>query len=283
MSFSAIKRIPRDFIMRRLHSLAGMGIVVFLMSHLFTNSRAALWFGDDGAGFIDSVNAIHAIPFLPLLEVVALAIPILIHLVWGIHYVFTAKVNSFASDGSAPSLSGYTRNKAYTWQRITSWILAVGIIAHVVHMRFVEYPTAYQEGHTKEYAVRVSGDSGLPSLAKRLDVKLYDAAQAANSRYAITLKEGELLAVAPDFGTADLLVVRDTFKMPLMIALYTLLVVAACFHAFNGLSTFLITWGVTITGRSQTLVSYLSIGLMTLFSFFGLSAIWLTYWINLKS
>src|SRR5690606_24595456 len=108
-------------------------------------------------------------------------------------------------------------------------------------------------------------------------VKQQREAQAA--RFAAVLQEqqlekGEVVAIAPDFGTATLLVVRETFKMPLMLVLYTLFVLAAVFHAFNGLWTFMISWGVTLTPRSQTLMRTLSTALMLLFGFLGLAAIW---------
>lgn len=203
----------------------------------------------------------------------------------------TAKYNSFGDTGKTPYLPEYPRNRAYTWQRITSWLLIVGIIAHVVHMRFVEYPVTSFEDNKHAYMMRVSMDDGLYTLAERLGVKLLDhgqipsmkspeAAQALQKR---PLKPGEVIAMANDFGTAELLIVRDTFKSPLMIVLYTLLVLATCFHAFNGLWTFMISWGVTFTARAQRLMRSISTLLMTVFAFLGLAAVWLTYWINLKN
>lgn len=267
-----IKKIPIEFLWRRIHSLAGLGLVMFIMSHLITNAQAALPIGQDGIGFIKAVNLIHSIPFLLAVEIFVLALPIILHAAWGIKYMRTSQQNSLRGDGSVPSLPHYPRNHAYTWQRITSWILLVGIAAHVIHMRFIEYPEAVFQGDKKEFVVKVSDDPGLHTLATRIGVKITHENE-----------DSEVTATAPDFGTADLLVVRDAFKHPSMIVLYSLLVVSGCFHAFNGLSTFLITWGVTLTERSQIIVSYLSIALMTLFSVLGLSAVWLTYWVNLKS
>ena len=43
------------------------------------------------------------------------------------------------------------------------------------------------------------------------------------------LNSHQVIAVASDFGTATLLSVRDTFKSPLYVALYTIFVLAACF------------------------------------------------------
>ncbi len=284
METTSAPAVPNDFIWRKLHSLAGIGLVVYLFIHLFTNSQAALYIGDDGKGFIHAVNAIHDIPYLQIVEILLIALPILIHIAYGIHRLRLSKANSFATDGSTPSLPEYPRNKAYTWQRITSWFLIVGILAHVIHMRFVESPLA-AAGAESGYVVRITNDPGLPSVAERLGVKLYNSHDSGSlsASEMRPLREDEVIAVAPNFGTADLLVVRDTFKMPMMMVLYTILVLASTFHAFNGMWTFMISWGVTLSQRAQRLMRYLTVSLMVLVSGFGLSAIWLTYWINLKT
>jgi succinate dehydrogenase / fumarate reductase cytochrome b subunit len=55
------------------------------------------------------------------------------------------------------------------------------------------------------------------------------------------------VAVAPDRGTAMLLTVRDTFKSPIMEIFYSLFLLAALFHAFNGFWTFFLTWGLILS------------------------------------
>lgn len=255
------RRLPLSFLFRRLHSLTGVFLALYLFEHLLTNSQAALYFGEYGKGFVDSVNWIHSLPFLGAIEILLLGVPIFIHLVWGLNYLFTGLPNSSPSNGTKPSLPQYPRNHAYTWQRITSWILVFGLVGHVIQMRFVEYPDSEITNGRKIYSVRVEKDKGLETLAKHLDFKL------------IEQPSGETIAVANDFGTADLLVVRETFKMPIMITLYTLFVLAACFHGYNGLWTALITWGVSLTERSQMWMRRFTMGLMVLVAFFGLMAI----------
>ena len=174
----ATTAIPKAFIWRRLHSLMGLWLVLFLIEHLFTNSQAALWVGDNGKGFVDMVNAIHNLPYLEVIEVTLLGVPFLIHMIWGVKYLLTAKSNSGRSDGSTPSLR-LGRNRAYTWQRITSWILLIGVIGHVAKFRFIDYPTKAQTGDQTYYLIQVSKDEGLSTLAGRLDVRLYDSYAAA--------------------------------------------------------------------------------------------------------
>ncbi|MBS0615153.1 MAG: succinate dehydrogenase [Verrucomicrobia bacterium] len=319
--------ISRAFVWRRLHSLMGLWLVLFLMEHLLTNSQAALLLGDNARGFVNAVNWLHNLPYLYVIELVLLGVPILIHLVWGIHYLFTSKPNSWPSDGTKPSLN-YSRNHAYTWQRITSYILAVALIGHVVKFRFLEYP--WSAGST--YFVRVTVDKGLYTVADRLGCTLYDAEAIAKEKEELqrrsgeqafvdvaakvqdsssydsqaamlltsaqkyeqkqkwvamlekkSIAKGEVIAATPDFGTATLLTVRDTFKSPIYVALYTIFVLAACFHAFNGLWTFLITWGIVLNMASQKWSVKVAVGLMLLVTFLGLAAVWGTYYLNLRT
>lgn len=255
-----MNRIPLVFILRRLHSLTGVFLALYLFEHLLTNSQAALYF-DDGKGFVEGVNWIHSLPFLGAIEIFLLGVPIAVHLIWGILYLFTGLPNSNSSDGTKPSLPQYARNHAYTWQRITAWLLVFGLVAHVVHMRFVEYPGVEDRDGKKTYSVRVESDPRLAALADRLNFKL------------VPQPDGQMIAIANDFGTADLLVVRETFKMPIMVALYTLFVLAACFHGYNGLWTAMITWGITLNERSQMWMRRFTVFLMVLVAFFGLTAI----------
>ncbi|GAB4232197.1 MAG: succinate dehydrogenase cytochrome b558 subunit [Chlamydiales bacterium] len=298
--------IPQAFIWRRLHSLTGLFLVLFLSQHLLTNSKAALWIGDDGVGFIKSVNAIHDLPYLLFIEIFLLGVPFAIHIIWGIKYLRTSKLNSFKTDGSRPYLP-YRRNKAYSWQRITSWILLVGVIAHVFNMRIIHYPEKVKVGDQDYYLIAVTEDQGMATLLPRLDAALYPspwyfegnikAAQEAGvpateqvihqleklKQTAENLhpKENEVIVMAKDFGTADLFVVRDAFKSPIESILYSIFVMAASYHAFNGLWTFLISWGVILTGASQRIMRKGAVGLIILVAFLGLAAAWGTYWLNL--
>lgn len=306
--------IPKVFIWRRVHSLMGLWLVIYLIQHLLVNSQAALLFGQEGKGFILSVNSIHELPYLPVIELTVLGIPFLIHTLFGISYALTGKINSFGYNGKTPYLPEYGRNRAYTWQRITSWVLIVGIIAHVIHMRFVEYPGMAQKDHQHYFMVTVDEDPGIYTLSQRLDFQLYNQKdierlkkeippkpenrntpegrvlaqshqQSKNFIKALEdrkIKQNQYIAVAKDFGTAEVMMVRETFKMPIMMFLYTLFVLAACFHGFNGLWTFMIKWGITLTQRSQRLMLKLATFLMFLVAFLGLAAIYGTYWFNLR-
>lgn len=313
-----MKVIPNNsyFFWRRMHSLTGALLVIFLIEHLLTNSQAALFFGNDGEGFIRAVNKIKNLPYLPVIEITLIALPILIHLFQGLHYLFTSEPNSYSSDGSKPSLPSYPNNQAYTWQRITSWILVFTLLGHIAHMRFYEYPTTAKIDDDIVWMVRVNKDKGLPTVAERLDIEIYNKKKIAEQenlwkttdnvpyknevekqlleqkmaqeeewlkaikKRALSTKD--VMLVTKNFGTAELMMIRNTFKSPFMIAIYTIFVLSACFHGFNGLWTFMITWGVTITTKAQKAMRLLCMGLTLLIAFLGLITIFGTYWINLR-
>ncbi len=329
------KTLPRTFVWRRLHSLFGLWLVLFLCEHLLANSQAALLIGNDGNGFVRAANALHNLPYLQVVEVVLLGIPILFHGVIGVKYLWTSKINSYNTDGSKPAMREYSRNHAFTWQRITSWVLLFLLIFHVVRFRFLEYPHQVPQGKSSVYLVKVKMDNGLYTVAQRLGVTLYsslevqrefDALQSRQAEISLveaaqtiksndqnpneldsdkgtilisaqnylqkeafvnglkkfTLKDGEVIASAENYGTVTLLTVRDTFKNPIYVILYTIFVLAACFHGFNGFWTFLITWGVILSMAAQKKMVKFATGLMILVTFLGLAAIWGTYWLNLK-
>lgn len=287
MSSLSFSKVPKAFIWRRLHSLMGLWFVLFLIEHLLTNSQAALWLGDKGEGFVRMVNSLHNLPYLQLIEIFLLGTPILIHIVLGIKYLMTSKSNVIKTDGSKPYLP-YKRNYAYTLQRITSWILLIGIILHVYKFRFAQYPESFTVGTTTVYLVKVCADKGLPSVARSLHVALIDEQIASaypefKELFARKKVEaGQVIAVAPSFGTATLLTVRETFKYPIYIGLYTIFVLAACFHAFNGFWTFLLSWGWILKVAAQRAWATACVVLMLVMLFLGFAAIWGTYWLNLK-
>ena len=314
----------------------GLGIVLFLVEHLITNSQAALFVGEDGAGFIRMVNFLHSLPYLQVLEVGLIGVPILYHGIWGIRVAIKGRFNGGLSDGTRPKMR-YGRNYAYTWQRLTSWILLIGIILHVLNMRFIHYPIEAKDKQKTYFLTRVSMDRGLYTVCDRLQVKIFDSEAITSEKNSLAamsgkmplvdqklkesqrdpkngagydsetasiyntiqrfnekqawvsalekreLKSNQVIVAADNFGTATLLNVRDAFKNPVKACLYSIFVLAAVFHAFNGLWTFLISWGAILRIRSQRAVVNICISLMVIFAFLGLAAIWGSYWINLRN
>ncbi|MDX2147721.1 MAG: succinate dehydrogenase cytochrome b558 subunit [Planctomycetota bacterium] len=127
---------------RRLHSLTGIApIGVFLISHLTTNSslvwgaldarhRTAVGEGGHAGAyaFQHEVNFIHSIPFLLLIEIFGLWLPIAFHSVLGFYYAFTGKGNARHYN--------YQANWRYTLQRISGYVGFFFILYHVATLRW---------------------------------------------------------------------------------------------------------------------------------------------------
>lgn len=191
-----------SFALRRIHSLAGLWFLLFLIEHLFTNSQAALWVGEKGKGFVDAVNFIHNLPYLNVIEIILLGIPILTHVLLGIQYALCGKINSYKTEGTKPSLPEYGRNRAYSWQRITSYFLLFMLIFHVARFRFLEYPKGIVLGDIKHYLVKICYDPGLYTVASRMNVELYNQEALKNKLFTLPEeKEVQDLKIAKDHLT----------------------------------------------------------------------------------
>lgn len=316
-------KLPKDFFWRKIHSLTGIFLFIFLFEHLFTNAQAALI--EDGKGFVKMVDWIHDIPFLPFIEVFILGACFVVHIVLGIFYLKDSAHNVWKNQGNNPSLSHLVNNWAYTWQRVTAWILLFAIAIHVVDMRIMRYPKSAKIEGKEWYMQTLSMDRGLYSLSDRLGVSLYDAKKIADLKaenisakktktlwpektfysaeeekiiieeqskrehkhWVDTMKshnlaEDQVLAISTSFGKMNLLMVRDSFKDPIYLFGYSLFVLAATFHACNGMWTACIVWGVTLSQQSQVISRKITNLIFLLLSFLGLSAVWGTYWINLN-
>lgn len=317
-------KLPRPFVLRRLHSLLGLWLVVYLFFHLLVNSQAALFFEDEASAFIASVNKLESLPYLRVIELLILGLPFFVHGLLGIVYALRSKFNDHRTDGSQPSLPQYKRNRAYSWERITAWLLVFAIILHVVQMRFVAYPLELLQSGNNSYMVRLGLDKALPRVAEKVHVELFtkqelrakqkqleglyyqleqlksklapseeikthdpvlelqlhyeDLKEWLMSAEKRSLGKNEVLAVAKSPGAAMFLVVRETFKSKLMVILYSLFVIAAAYHAFNGLWTLMITWGIALTRRAQKGMRKVTNVLMAVVTLLGLIAIWGTYW-----
>ncbi|MCB9838953.1 MAG: succinate dehydrogenase [Phycisphaeraceae bacterium] len=123
--------VPAPFLLRRLHSLAGIiPIGAFLCIHLTTN--ASIVWGRLGHGGVETfqheVNFIHSTPFLLLIEVFGLWLPIGFHAVLGFYYAFTGSSNV--------AHYGYGANWRYTLQRLTGYFGFIFILYHVATLRW---------------------------------------------------------------------------------------------------------------------------------------------------
>jgi len=117
--------LSRTFVLRKLHQLSGiMPLGFFLLEHFYTNSKAL--YGQ--AAFNTAVNDLQSIPYILLVEIGGIFIPLIYHAVYGLVITVEARPNNL----NYP----YPRNWFYTIQRVTGIILFFFITFHVLNFRF---------------------------------------------------------------------------------------------------------------------------------------------------
>jgi succinate dehydrogenase / fumarate reductase cytochrome b subunit len=122
-------RLSRTFVLRKLHQLSGIvPLGAFLLEHFFTNSKAMV--GPEK--FNQAVVELQAIPFILLIEITFIFIPLIYHAVYGLVITAEARPNNLHYP--------YARNWFYTTQRLTGIILFFFILFHVLNFRFGVIP-----------------------------------------------------------------------------------------------------------------------------------------------
>lgn len=66
---------------------------------------------------------------------------------------------------------------------------------------------------------------------------------------------------------------KDIVDNGISLALYIIGIVSCVYHFVNGIWTFLITWGITVSPKSQKVTQYIAFGLFIALSFIGIRAI----------
>ena len=74
-------------------------------------------------------------------------------------------------------------------------------------------------------------------------------------------------------ATVDFNMMASIVANPFILAFYIVGIVAATFHFANGLWAFFVTWGITVTPRSQVISTYLTLGIFVALTFVGVRAI----------
>lgn len=110
----------RHFWLRRVHSLMGLVFGAYVTVHLLVNATG-FW----PRAYQQNVDHIHSLePMLPLIEIVAIFIPLLIHALYGIYITWAGvKFNTMKYN--------YGGNVRYTMQRWAGIVLLLFLIYHV--------------------------------------------------------------------------------------------------------------------------------------------------------
>lgn len=188
----------REFYYRRLHSLLGVvPIGIFLVQHLIVNHFAV--YGEES--FNQAAGFMAGLPFVLLLEIFVIYLPILFHAVLGVYIIFVTRNNT--------RRYGYMRNWLFYLQRFTGIVTLVFIVWHV-------------------WETRIQIGMGNVELNYSL--------------------------------------MENILTNPIMFWFYVIGVLSTTFHFANGLWSFLVTWGITQSPKSQKIATY-----ATLIVFLGIS------------
>ncbi|KSU63909.1 succinate dehydrogenase [[Bacillus] enclensis] len=80
--------------------------------------------------------------------------------------------------------------------------------------------------------------------------------------------------VAAAFGAeVNFQMMENILSNPLMLGFYVIGVLSTIFHFANGLWSFCVSWGITVTPRSQLIATYVTIGIFVALSVVGMRAI----------
>ncbi|RXT14657.1 succinate dehydrogenase cytochrome b558 subunit [Ammoniphilus sp. CFH 90114] len=112
------------FFNRKLHSLLGViPVGAFLIVHLYSNFLAT----QGKERYTEQVLALEKIPFLILVEILFIFLPLLYHAVYGLYIAFQAKHNV--------GNYGYLRNVLFFLQRLTGIVTLIFVVWHVWQTR----------------------------------------------------------------------------------------------------------------------------------------------------
>jgi succinate dehydrogenase / fumarate reductase, cytochrome b subunit len=80
--------------------------------------------------------------------------------------------------------------------------------------------------------------------------------------------------IAAAFGAeVNFSMMENILSTPGMLIFYLVGVLSTVFHFANGLWSFAVSWGITVTPRSQKVMTYVSMGIFVALSFVGIRAI----------
>lgn len=112
------------YFVRRVHSLLGIiPIGLFLLEHMFTNSFAL----QGPEAFNRAVEILQSIPYLPIVEIILIFLPITIHALYGLWITYVS--------GSSILTYRYVHNWFFFLQRVTALITIAFLIWHVWVLR----------------------------------------------------------------------------------------------------------------------------------------------------
>jgi succinate dehydrogenase / fumarate reductase cytochrome b subunit len=120
---------PRPFLLARLHSLTGILLGAFVLTHLLLTATLVEGYREGATltVFQTQVNRIHSIPFLAAATWLFIFLPILYHTLYGLWLTY----------GGRPNVNQYpySKNVFYVLQRVSALSLVAFLAFHVTALR----------------------------------------------------------------------------------------------------------------------------------------------------
>src|SRR5947209_7277645 len=136
-------KLSRHFVLRKLHQLTGIvPLGLFMLEHFYSNWVAVHGRSEFNAG----VEWLHALPYLLILEIVGIWIPLLYHAIYGLIITHEARPNL--------RRYGFLRNWMYLLQRFSGIILVAFIAWHFYQFRInSEIPLAMKGNFVDSFGI----------------------------------------------------------------------------------------------------------------------------------
>jgi succinate dehydrogenase/fumarate reductase cytochrome b subunit (b558 family) len=153
---SALAKSRRAFLLRKLHSLSGVVPVgLFLLFHLWTNATAL----QGQERYDDAVAGIAHMPFVGVIEVAGIFLPLAFHALYGVKIALEGRPNL----GNYP----HSRNWMYVLQRVTGVVAFLFICFHLYEYWFQKATgrMAAQDFYPTLCANLSSTVAGIPAVA----------------------------------------------------------------------------------------------------------------------
>ena len=232
------------FALRRVHSLMGLAFGGYIAVHLSVNAA-----GFSPTAYQGYVNHIHNLePALPIIELITIFIPIIVHALYGIYI-------SWAGVKFNTTKYHYLGNLRYTLQRWTAVVLLLFLAFHIGTL----HKWGLKGVHNLIEHVHQVPDPLPVDDNRQIDYSKLDALQrfsmwcddngglfGPDQAYQTTVK-GVRNVVESDADNPSYIGKYDKLVM----AFYLLGIWSATFHFANGLWTSAIAWGLTTTARAQ--------------------------------
>ena len=247
------------FLLRRLHSFMGILFGGYIAVHLSVNASG---FSPKAyQGYVDHIHSLE--PALPLIELVAIFIPLLVHALYGIYITWAGvKFNT--------TRYAYGGNLRYSLQRWTAIILLLFIAFHV--------GTLHKWGLAGVRDIIVAFHPASGSLFANIAdwCQTWGGLFNPTSAYDSTVAGVRNFFYDPDhpnqIGLGNFLVM----------ACYLLGIWSATFHFANGLWTSAIAWGLTTTAAAQKRWGHVCFAFFILLTGIGTAA-WLAFTVFAKT